>query len=396
MKIIAHLSFILFLGLSACGGGGDGKTDPETPTAKSVYVSGNILGITPDITIGGYWKDGVWNELSNPAWSTGYTRVTGLTVEGNDVYAAGEISDAKGKWGSAGYWKNGNWYKLDNIYGDYQGSAEAIEYYDGKIYAAGRCVNGEYDIAGFWVSDGSSSKWTALGEPGSKSDSYVTDMAVSNGMVYVLGLITTEETYSVGYWTYDLSKPTVNPSWVDLPNSVDPASEAEVNSILVSDGNVYVGGGCRNGSNSVAGFWISDGSKPSWQGLTDASVGKYDETVYSIAFVDGKVCAAGRSYNPAGGYFIAGYWKYDGSAYKWNGLTNPQVPTDSADVSSITISDGDIYLAASLIKSSLRKRSMGSQSASAGYFKNGTWVPLTTNHDTTEYPNSMTGTIVVK
>ena len=388
MKFFAHLSVILIFCLSACGGGG-GNSDPEAPAAKSVYVAGNIMGISPEISIGGYWKDGVWNELSNPAGNTGCTRVSGLTVVGNDVYVSGTVSYTKGKSGSAGYWKNGNWFKLDNTYGDYGGSAAQIVCADGKVYVAGHCFKSGYPVAGYWVSDGSTSAWIELGKNDNAIYSKATDIAVSNDKVYVLGFFVTEDATTKGYWTYDLSNPTAEPSWVELPNSVDSTSSAEANSMLISDGIVYVGGKCGNRSNNVAGFWVSDGSKTSWQGFTDTSAGKYDETINSIIFVDGKIYAGGMAYNPAGGYFTAGYWKYDGSAYKWNGLANPISPTQSTEVSSITISDGDIYITAS-------PYSDGKASQHTGYYKNGTWIPLTSNYDTTVYPNSTAGQIVVK
>jgi len=388
VRIFAHLSVIIFLCLSACGGGSSGN-NPEDPAAKSVYVAGNIMGMDLNRSIGGYWKDGVWNELPNPAGDTGYTRVTGLAVDGSDVYVVGGILDAKGGWGSAGYWKNGKWMEFLNTYGDYEVSAAAVVFNDGKVYAAGRCTNGEYDIAGYWVSDGSSSNWIELGTNDNATSSYSTDIAVSNGKAYVIGQYTTGGSDTVGYWTYDLSKPLAKPSWVELPNSVEPTSWIEAKSILISDGNVYVGGRCRNGSNRVAGFWISDGSRITWQGLTDTSAGEYDERVESITLLDGKICAAGRSFNSAGGYFIAGYWKYDGSALKWNGLANPLNSTQSNEVSSIAVNDGDVYLAASPYKE-------GKASQYAGYYKNRTWTQLETDYDATVYPYSTTVQIVVK
>lgn len=390
MRIFAHLSVIFFLGLSACGGGsgggGNGKTDPEVPAAKSVYVAGNIFKMSIRETIGGYWKDGVWNELPCPAGTTGTT--SGLVVDGNDVYVAGIVTDTQDNR-SAGYWKNGNWIKLVNTYGDGNGRARAISFHDGKVYIAGGCDKDQYTIGGFWVSDGLSPKWIALGKNDNQTDSYVSDITVSNGKVYASGYCNIADSYIAGYWVYDSSKSTAEPSWVELTNSISSSSRAEANSILVSDGIVYVGGICSNGPNGVAGFWVSDGSRTSWQGLTDTNAGKYDESVNSIILVDGKICAGGRSYSSAGGYFIAGYWKHDGSAFKWNGFANPISSTQSTEVFSITINEGDIYLAASPYGS-------GKGSQSAGYYKNGTWITLTTNYDKTEYPNSMAVQIVVK
>jgi hypothetical protein len=388
MKIFAHLSVIVFLCLSACGGGGEGKTDPEAPTAKSVYVAGNIMGMEPDITIGGYWKDGVWNELSNPA-GTGYTRLTGLAVDGSDVYVSGTVSGTKGTSGSAGYWKNGNWFKLENTYGDYDGSAAQIVCADGKVYVAGQCFKSGYPVAGYWVSDGSTSTWIELGTNDNAIYSNATDIAVSNAKVYVLGFFVTKDATTMGYWTYDLSNPSAEPSWVELPNSVDPTSSVDANSMLISDGIVYVGGSCDSGPNSVAGFWVSDGSKTSWQRLTDTNTSKYRDIVNSITLDNGKICAGGQAYNAAGGYYVAGYWKYDGSAFKWNGLANPLNSTQSNEVSSIAVNDGDIYLAASPYKE-------GKASQYAGYYKNGKWTQLETDYDATVYPYSMTVQIVVK
>ena len=63
--------------------------------------------------VGKYWKNGVENDLINPA-TTLSVRCLGIYTLNNNVYIAGDIETSVALKSMAAYWKNGKEVRLTN------------------------------------------------------------------------------------------------------------------------------------------------------------------------------------------------------------------------------------------------------------------------------------------
>jgi hypothetical protein len=237
-------------------------------SGTDVYVSGGEYGPNAqnlDVDIGGYWKNGVFNLLTqeNHQDGSGQANISAITLNGSDVYVAGTEGiltpgvSSNYLLGSAIYWKNGNPTILTN--GLTSAAAESIVVDGSDVYVAGAlcptlytaCYNSVYWKDGSLVS-------LDLTTP-----SILSGIAVSNGVVYA----STNQDSASGnnlaeYWDGTTEK------------LLDNSTAAAANGIAVLGTDVYVVGAQIGG----ACYW-KNGI------LHSVTGGEYASTGYAITVV---------------------------------------------------------------------------------------------------------------
>lgn len=156
-----------------------------------------------------------------------------------------------------------------------------------------------------------------------------------------------------GYWK--------NSQWVTLAMPQD-ASHAVINSVTVMNGIVYAAGYCdENAKGCVPGYW-EDGI---WNELPSPNPSRFGEVTEIIA-AGNHVYAAGYTSN-AQNASVPSLWKNG----EWVSLPIPEGVTGGAKAKSLTVSNGDVYVAACFPHYDEK-----GMSQEAGYWKNSHWVEL--------------------
>jgi len=204
--------------------------------SSDIYLSRGCY-YSPTSTVARYWKNGISHDLTSGVGVLANSN--SIFVKNNNVYIAGDI-DTPDMLSRACYWINGIIYYLTN--GASNASAESIFVYNDDVYVAGyefEQIDASYPIykyATYWKNG----KAVRLNES-TLGEILVNSIFVSNGDVYVGGSI---DGYAV-YWK--------NGKEVKL---TDGASNATVNSVFVYSDDVYAAGLTRDGlGGQVPTYW---------------------------------------------------------------------------------------------------------------------------------------------
>ncbi|MHB1699574.1 MAG: hypothetical protein ACYCSN_05460 [Acidobacteriaceae bacterium] len=273
-----------------------------------------------------YWKNGAPTDLTSPSYAG---IAWGISVVGGDVYVAGTRSVVGKPRGFATIWKNG--IATDLTDGTQEGYASSVAISNGDVYVAGGDgFTGNGFTAEYWKNGvptmlargtqpayalgifvdgsdvyvaGSIAKTTPVpggtysnvvatywknGVPVSLADglegSEANSIVVSNGDVYVAGYLCHSQTTDCNAATY----------WKNgVPTQLSPVTPAIATSIIQGSDGIYVG--IETGPNS-AGYW-HNGSE------TVLATNPGQVGVNQIVQYDGTIYAAGGQ---AG---VAEYWK---------------------------------------------------------------------------------------
>jgi hypothetical protein len=79
-----------------------------------IYIGGVAENSSPEISVGGYWKNGVGTVVTAPGESDN-SDVYSLAVLNGNVYASGEYKDDDDSIWKPGYWVNGNLVALPQL-----------------------------------------------------------------------------------------------------------------------------------------------------------------------------------------------------------------------------------------------------------------------------------------
>ena len=177
------------------------------------------------------------------------------------------------------------------------------------------------------------------------SNSYTLTVTRTPPVVYVAGVLTTyaNDKNIPGYWK--------NGIWNALP-SLDVSQKPLISSLLVSDGDIYIGGFNINSADVCrAGYWKNG----NWIGLPYLDSKMNSGAVGGVVVSNGSVYAGGYTMEDTGSWFITHpcYWK-DGVLHC--------LPRNDSDVSDMVVSGGSLYF---------------SGAWAPGYWKDEVWHGLT-------------------
>jgi hypothetical protein len=261
-----------------------------TDASKDAYATG-ITKVGNDIYVCGYEANGsstaivkYWKNTTavNLTDGTKQAYAGGIVVVGTDVYVAGYEFNAAGK-SVAKYWKNGTAVNLSD--GVFAATAKAIAISGTDVYVTGYEANAAgKSVAKYWKNG------TAVNLTDAVSTFTTSAIAVNGTDVYVTGTNFTPAGFNQAYWK--------NGALSNLPAS----TLAEINSVLVNQGSVYVGGSVGQ----KATYWKDGIAFPLENNLSAT------EYITSIFVLAGKVyCGGYRSYFGAGG--VAFIWSFGSS-----------------------------------------------------------------------------------
>ena len=173
-----------------------------------LYVAGRCNGNSVNNSYG-FWKNGIWNDLTLP--SQAYVNyLTGITTYDGNVYIVASGTNL------TGYWKNGNWNALPLISGEQTGAITSISISGGHVLVGGYCKGpSSGTLPAYWL-DG------VVISPALPSEysGQVNSVLVSGPDVWAAGQIwpTAGNTAFAGYW--------LNGAWVGLPSPTGTVAES--------------------------------------------------------------------------------------------------------------------------------------------------------------------------
>jgi len=309
---------------SDASGTGTTETTTTTTITTTVYAAGTMKNSS-----GNYpacmWKDGTQTALGTDSDNPNSVR---LAVSGSDVYIASAYSS---RWA---VWKNGEqiYYASSN---DDKGSImTGIAVSGSDVYISGARYAGSTYVAGIWKNG----TWTAYG--GGEGNSFVNDIAYSDGICYACGHICDSNDNPI----YGVWKDGVWTAYSD-------ASDLEC--IAVDSGSVYVGGTVNPNGTAIPAVW-KDGT---YTVYGDGTTGGY---IFRILVANSAVYAAGYMMS-SNDTAQACYWK-DGVE------TELSDGTAESQGTCIYVDDSDVYVGGHItydVTNSLWQ---------AGIWKNGTWT----------------------
>jgi hypothetical protein len=261
-----------------------------TMIGNDVYVAGYEATGTNTAMVK-YWKNGTAVNLTD---GTKSAEASSIAVVGTDVYVAGYEFNAIGN-PVAKYWKNGVAVNLTD--GTKYASAKAITISGTDVYVAGyEYIASGASIAKYWKNG------TAINLSDGTAIHYANSIALNGNDVHVAGLVFALAITEQAYWK--------NAVLTTLPAVLN----AETNSVVVSQGNVYVGG--SDGGKAV--YWKDAVKNPLSNNLSAT------EHVTSIFVFAGKVYCGGYRDFLGAGNFAATVWSF-GSSTDLNTATQSQV-----------------------------------------------------------------------
>jgi hypothetical protein len=247
--------------------------------ARSIYVNGNNIYITPIDRIPRYWKNGIEQTLLFP--DDGYTisEIVSIVVVDNDIYACGYAVDKNGKR-VATYWINGqSKYLTDSI--DYIYSMKVV---NKNVYILGSMNNASGKTIYKYWKNGLAKNITEETDFSNAKMMFVSD---------------TDDVYFIG--TTDTALPTL---WKNgISDRVSYADSYSISAIDVVNDDVYVAGINKDLSDGKAKltYWKN--------GLATYIKGEPKNTGFSSIKVIGKDVYTSGSGPNSKGIITAKYWK---------------------------------------------------------------------------------------
>lgn len=336
--------FTLKKSWSALGSGIDGTPVQVWTIAISgsnVYIGGQFT------TAGGVSAKSiaVWNGTTWSALGTGitsaYPTVNSIAISGSNVYVGGYFTSAGGvSVSNIAVWNTSllAWSALGNgVYGTTSAQVPTVNsiaisgsnVYVGGSFSSAGTISGVNNIA-VW----NGSTWSALGGGGVTGTTYpaVYSIAISGSNIYTGGQFTTAGITSgvnnIAVWNSGV--------WSALGTGITSSGQLIVDTIAISGSNVYVGGefttaGGITGVNNIA-VWNT--SSVAWSALGTGVTGGSPSVVQTIAISNGNVYVGGQ-FTIAGGISASNIALFSGTT--WNNIGN------IANVLSLAIDNIKVY-----------------------------------------------------
>ena len=217
-------------------------------SGDTAYVAGyyDYMDNQTHRSVACYWQNGERTDLLDiPAWAN-EPYATGITVADGAVYVTGSYKDNNYN-STPCYWENGKRTDIAVPNGVRGASVSDIVVSDGIVYLAGE-YNTDSGYRGYYCVDGTSKN---LGIPKSAESTDVTGIAVIDGNVYVTG------SHSYGDWgameTYYTACYWKNGERIDL----GPANHSRATDIAVLHGQSYISGYFEDRNTRIACCWIN-------------------------------------------------------------------------------------------------------------------------------------------
>jgi hypothetical protein len=314
-----------------------------------VYAGGAFIGAggNDDANYIAYW-DGGWRNLGTIIDDNVYT----IVFSGTHVYAGGAFTN------NIAYWNGSSWTPLGGGLG---GNVYAITIVGNNVYAGGDFTGGIARFDGSWstlgggVSAGSTVSATLLlgnkilvggtfntagGNPApglaewypvTSTWSPVSNFAWNSSFITsVEALVSSGSDLYVGGDFKDVGRNNANDyvtrqsgtSFVPIGSKTVEPLNGEVETVVISGTDVYVGGSFTNAGNTPGADYIAKWDGTQWSALLSGTAGLND-TVYAIA-LQGNDVYVGGAFQNAGGNSSANYLaRWDGS--KWTGLLSSNI-----------------------------------------------------------------------
>jgi hypothetical protein len=345
------------------------KTATCTASVVSVYAAGFSTEST-GLEVAGYWQDGVWQSLT-PAEAERNAQVTSLAVNGGHVYAAGYSKVTTNNIPRAGAWIDGIWVASPVADPAYDSEDTSVFVSGNDVYTAGWAKDsGSTQWGGYsknsWVGGALVSVASGPVDTPWPQGSAVNSIFVAADVIYAggSGYDVANSAVVAGYWT--ISAPSAG-TWTELtPPAGARTKNSAVKSLVVSGSDIYAAGYITTDANGrIPGYWKIDTVRAltTWQDLTPLDSAKQSE-VDTIFVTDTDVYAGGFS-TAADNSVVPGYWK-NGT---WTALPC-QAATPLGRVSSLVVVGSDVYAGGGQVDS------LAMTLAVAGYWANGVWVAL--------------------
>ncbi len=335
-------------------------------SGTDLYVGGyymyDVAGI-PEADLIARWDGNEWSALGSNGAGNGalggdyYARVNTMAMSGGDVIVGGLFRDTAGipEADHVARWNGSSWSALgSNGAGDgaLNQVVQSLAVSGADVYVAGGFTN----VAGVPEADGvarwNGSNWSALGSNGAGNGAIACSycalaVAVSGSDVYVGGQLTNvagiPEADGVARWD--------GSSWSALGSNGagDGAMTCYycVRSIVVSGGDVYLGGDLYN----VAGNGLAS-SVVKWNGSTFAALGSFDTGQGALPYgsridavaVSGNDLYVGGGFQNIAGQLAADYIAHwDGSQWLAVGSNGAGNGALNSAVLGIAVSGNDVY-----------------------------------------------------
>jgi hypothetical protein len=344
--------------ISGTTGGITGTVFTLALSGTHIYAGGAFTqaGGNPNADYIAYW-DGGWRNLgTTPLTDSVYT----IVFRGTHVYAGGAFDDAGGNASAdrIAYWDGSGWMALgsglsggnvyaitivgNNVYagGDFTAPFPRIARFDGSWNPLGGGVgsgtdsvsatlslDGKILVGGtFETAGGNPARGLAEWNPFTSQWSPVSNFAWnSSDITSVEALVSSGSDLYVGGDFKDVGRNNANDyvtrrsgtSFVPIGSKTVEPLNGEVETVVISGTDVYVGGNFTNAGNTPGADYIAKWDGTQWSALLSGTAGLNDR-VYAIA-LQGNDVYVGGAFQNAGGNSSANYLaRWDGS--KWTGL----------------------------------------------------------------------------
>jgi trimeric autotransporter adhesin len=175
-------------GTSWAGIGIQGVIETARRNGGTLYFGGAFSGstnLTSTNIIG--WDGTNWIALGPGLGGNGFNligSVNCIAFQGNNIYAGGNFSYAgTSSMTNIAYWDGSAWHAMGN---PFNGTVDALQFYNGYLYAGGSFTNSSLHCTNIARWDGS--VWSAV--PGGGADRIVSDFAIGGTNLFVCGSFT--------------------------------------------------------------------------------------------------------------------------------------------------------------------------------------------------------------
>jgi len=233
-------------------------------TGEDTYVGGMFTNASGNATAdyGARWNGAAWLAVDGSTTTAPFTSwVWSIAIYDQAVYFGGTFINGGGineadwivKW-------HGGWSALGNRgpgLGALNGAVMSIVANGSTIYAGGQFTNAAGLAKADYIARWDGSAWHSMGSNGAGDgalNDYVSDIALSNGYVYIAGTFTN----AAGIAAADDLAVWKGSSWAALPaNGGGAALNADGLALLIDNGMLYVGSSSQNTSGIAAADFIA-------------------------------------------------------------------------------------------------------------------------------------------